>query len=51
MAIYTSKTKIDLEDVGYSNKITNKAILKILENKAFRTNKYDTSFIEKEMFK
>ena len=26
-------------------------ILKILENKAFRTNKYDTSFIEKEMFK
>ena len=32
MAIYTSKTKIDLEDVGYSNKITNKAILKILEN-------------------
>ena len=31
MAIYTSKTRIDLEDVGYSNKITNKAILKILE--------------------
>ena len=26
-------------------------ILKILENKAFRTNQYDTSFIEKEMFK
>ena len=26
-------------------------ILKILENKAFRTNKYATSFIEKEMFK
>ena len=26
-------------------------ILKILENKAFITNKYDTSFIEKEMFK
>ena len=24
-------------------------ILKILENKAFRTNKYDTSFVEKEM--
>ena len=31
MAIYTSKTRIDLEDVGYSNKITNKAILKKLE--------------------
>lgn len=26
-------------------------ILKLLENKAFITNKYDTSFIEKEMFK
>ena len=36
MAIYTSKTKIDLEDVGYSNKITNKAILKILENAGAR---------------
>ena len=32
MAIYTSKARIDLEDVGYSNKITNKAIIKILEN-------------------
>ena len=30
MAIYTSKTRIDLEDVCYSNKITNKAIVKIL---------------------
>ena len=36
MAIYTSKTRIDLEDVGYSNKITNKAILKILENAGAR---------------
>ena len=36
MAIYTSKTRIDLEDVGYSNKITNNAILKILENAGAR---------------
>lgn len=36
MAIYTCKERIDLEDVGYSNKITNKAILKILENAGAR---------------
>ena len=32
MAIYKCKSRIGLEDVGYSNKITNKAIIKILEN-------------------
>ena len=32
MAVYTSKTRLDLEDVGYSNMVTNKAIIKILEN-------------------
>lgn len=32
MAIYKCKTIIGLEDVGYSNRITNKAIIRILEN-------------------
>ncbi len=32
MAKYITKTRIDLEDVGYSNKVNNKAIIKILEN-------------------
>ena len=32
MAIYKCKTRIGLEDVGHSNKVTNKAIIKILEN-------------------
>lgn len=32
MAVYTCKTRIGLEDVGYSNRITNQAIIKILEN-------------------
>ena len=36
MAIYKCKSRIGLEDVGYSNKITNKAIIKILENLIFK---------------
>lgn len=34
MAIYKCKFRIGLEDVGHSNKITNKSIIRILENAA-----------------